>query len=178
MSNPGPEIQTLRQMHERELAANLMARGMRPGTVGGLVSDMIKRPELNRLWRQIHHREAPPGRPPNSVANVICTPKEAAIASAMLIEYLVFARRPDEVIDAPALCTARDQFVERVRWAGSAIIDKFANMENFWLLARDYRAGSVKLRACDRCHASYLLCNDKWTTPKFMQCPHCWLSHQ
>lgn len=168
------DIQTLKQMEQRQLAAELIRRGMRPATVRGLVRGEIPDAELARIWKQFHHRDAPSGRPRNGTASVIDSTLDAAMASAMLVEYLSIARRPELDIDVIALCVAWDRFMQRIGWVGSAPVQSFATITTMWLIARDYVAHIVRLRECDVCHASHIRC-DQWCTPKYLECPHCQL---
>lgn len=174
MSDKSPrEIQTRRHMEEMQKAAELIRRGLRPSNFKEFVHDDIVNPkELGRLWYQYHDENAPAGRPRTSAANAISTIVEAAIASAMLVEYLRIAKEPDTKVDAYDLCAAWDQFIERVGWAGRPQVEGFATFTTMWLLARDYRAKIVRLRECDVCHASHVRF-DQWCMPKLLECPHC-----
>lgn len=83
---------------------------------------------------------------------------KAMEASLFMLNYLYLAKTPRIDVDIDAVIAAHDQYFQ----CHAAIRNNQVDLENFldiddaWVVARDYRALEVMMRSCNGCHIQFV----------------------
>lgn len=96
---------------------------------------------------------------PLPLAHSILTGKAKAMeASLFMLNYLYLAKTPRIDVDIDAVIAAHDQYFHchgAIR-GGQVDLDNFLDIDDAWVVARDYRAQEVMMRSCSGCHIQFV----------------------
>lgn len=79
-------------------------------------------------------------------------------ASLFMLNYLYLAKTPRNEVDIDAVIAAHDQYLHchvGIR-GGQADLDNLLEIDDAWVVARDYRAQEVIMRSCNGCHIQFV----------------------
>lgn len=79
-------------------------------------------------------------------------------ASLFMLAYLITAEKPREAIDIHAVMAAHTQYLDShssLR-GGNMDLENILELDDAWLVARDYRSQEVTMRTCNSCHVEFV----------------------
>lgn len=79
-------------------------------------------------------------------------------ASLFMLNYLYLAKNPRNDVDIDAVIAAHDQYLHchvGIR-GGQADLDNLLEIDDAWVVARDYRGQEVMMRSCSGCHIQFV----------------------
>ncbi len=83
---------------------------------------------------------------------------KAMEASLFMLNYLYLAKTPRVDVDIDAVIAAHDQYFHchaAIR-NGQVDLENFLDIDDAWVVARDYRALEVMMRSCSGCHIQFV----------------------
>ncbi|HBN7932908.1 FlhC family transcriptional regulator [Pseudomonas aeruginosa] len=96
---------------------------------------------------------------PLPLAHSILSKKARAMeASLFMLNYLYLAKSPRNDVDIDAVIAAHDQYMNchvGVR-GGQADLENLLEIDDAWVVARDYRTQEVMMRSCSGCHIQFV----------------------
>ena len=140
-------------------AVHLISVGIRPNIV--TLDTGLSVPLLRNIYREVHGVRATSGPLP-SPEGILRTRARYVEACTLLPLYIKLADRPNEQVDLDALVEAGDL-------QGQAM-PKEIDINQAWVLARAFRAGSILLTTCRNCRATLIGAPTHRLRP---DCPFC-----
>lgn len=156
-SKTGTATGALADATQRQQAAQLIQRGLRLGALRSLFRELSTE-TLSRLYREVCGAPAQPGRLPTSFVGQLKTPADALAGAVLLRDYIALSgdRGRFGRIEPSILAAVWDRFCSLLGVQHFSDRCVTLDITSLWLLARDYRAGSVQLSACAGCGNRYL----------------------
>ncbi|NWC84073.1 hypothetical protein HX798_27870 [Pseudomonas putida] len=90
--------------------------------------------------------------------SILSGKSKAMEASLFMLNYLYLAKAPRMEVDIDAVIAAHDQYVHchaAIR-NGRVDLDNFLDIDDAWVVTRDYRALEVMMRSCSGCHIQFV----------------------
>lgn len=105
-------------------------------------------------------------------AESLLAKKEATLeASLFMLAYLITAKAPRSEIDVDAVMAAHSQYYDchAALRNGQLDLENVLEIDDAWVIARDYRSKEVTMRSCSTCHIEFVVSINR---PKHC-CPLC-----
>ncbi|MBJ2179998.1 hypothetical protein JC795_17550 [Pseudomonas veronii] len=105
-------------------------------------------------------------------AESLLAKKEATLeASLFMLAYLITAKSPRTTIDVEAVMAAHSQYYDchAALRNGQLDLENVLEIDDAWVIARDYRSKEVTMRSCSTCHIEFVVSINR---PKHC-CPLC-----
>lgn len=79
-------------------------------------------------------------------------------ASLFMLAYLITADKPREAVDIHAVMAAHTQYLDShsALRGGNLDLENILELDDAWLIARDYRSQEVTMRSCSNCHIEFV----------------------
>lgn len=159
--------------HQREgLAIRMLQAGLRPTIVEGVTC--LNRKRVLTLRSSLGLSAARGGSMPSSVG--ICSNAERTLEASLFVKlYSQIASNPDDEVDISALIESHDESVALHKEARRGRINESALLtaDDAYVLARDYRQGTVWMEFCGDCRIEFLVSDRQFGRSALVSCPVC-----
>jgi len=143
-------------MNEKSIHERLVKSGLR--TIILVSQTSMKRKQITAIRKQLGLRGSADSGPLPHSETILGSREMILEATLFMNSYLMIAENPAECIDNLAVISAHSHYLECHGSLRGGAVDQeiYLDLDRAWVIARDYRAMNVTMRACKSCHTEFV----------------------